>query len=119
MGVKYTKVVDAKARGHEHLSVRNGKKQPKEKGFGQDILSGGYLGVRPGPRAFSLHRTEHIREEKTHTHKQIRGIVPGLGGWQNFVYASFWGHSHFLWEQKYINKFPPPPPKIPGQSCEK
>ena len=27
----------------------------------------------------------YLRERKTHKHKQIPGIVPGLGGWHNFV----------------------------------
>ena len=27
--------------------------------------------------------------KKTHKHKQICGIVPGLGGWQHFVYVFF------------------------------
>ena len=30
-------------------------------------------------------------KEKTHKHKQICGIVPGLGGCQNFVYVFFFG----------------------------
>ena len=29
------------------------------------------------------------RERKTHEHKQICGIVPGLGGCQKFVYVFF------------------------------
>ena len=32
-------------------------------------------------------------KEKTHKHKQICGIVPGLGGCQKFVYVFFSGHS--------------------------
>ena len=31
-----------------------------------------------------------FRERKTHKHKQICGIVPGLGGCQKFVYVFFW-----------------------------
>ena len=57
-------------------------------------------------------------KEKTHKHKQIRGIVPGLGGCQNVVYVLFWGHS--LWgrkRKKHINKVPPPK-KIARQSRE-
>ena len=53
-------------------------------------------------------------KETTHKHKQICGIVPGLGGCQNFVYVFFrvipYGG------EKHINKIPP---KIPGQSREK
>ena len=52
-----------------------------------------------------------IRERKKHKHKQICGIVPGLGGWQNFVYVFFSGHS--LWGEKHTNKISP---KILGQS---
>ena len=53
-------------------------------------------------------------KEKTHKHKQICGIVPGLGGCQKVVYVFFSGHS--LWgRRKHINKIPP---KIPGQSRE-
>ena len=40
------------------------------------------------------------------THKQIRGIVPGQGGCQKFVYVFFSGHSS--WGKNNI------PPKIPG-----
>ena len=44
-------------------------------------------------------------KKKTHKHKQICGIVPGLGGCQNFVYVFFSGHS--LWgRKKHINKIP-------------
>ena len=51
--------------------------------------------------------------EKTHKHKQICGIVPGLGGCQQFVYLLFSGHS--LWGEKHIKKVPP---TIPGKSRE-
>ena len=45
-------------------------------------------------------------KDKTHKHKQICGIVPGLGGCQTFVYVFFSGHS--LWgRKKHINKIPP------------
>ena len=45
--------------------------------------------------------------EKTHKHKPICGIVPGLGGCQFFfVFIPYGG-------EKHINKIPP---KIPGQS---
>ena len=40
-------------------------------------------GTSPVPQAAAS------RKEKTHKHKQIRGIVPGLGGCQNFVYVFF------------------------------
>ena len=45
-----------------------------------------------------------LRERKTHKHKQIRGIVPGLGGCQNFVYVFFSGHS--LWGRKTHKQSP-------------
>ena len=41
---------------------------------------------------------ENSGKEKTHKHKQICGIVPGLGGCQKFVYVFFAGHS--LWRRK-------------------
>ena len=54
-------------------------------------------------------------KEKTHKHKQICGIVPGLGGCQNFVYVFFFG-SFLMRETKHIIKSPPK--KNPGQSRE-
>ena len=42
--------------------------------------------------------TPNSGKEKTCKHKQICGIVPGLGGCQDFVYVFFWGHS--LWGRK-------------------
>ena len=53
-------------------------------------------------------------KEKTHKHKQICGIVPGLGGCQIFVYV-FFRVIPYGGEEKHINKVPP---KIPGQSRE-
>ena len=53
------------------------------------ILTGS--SCKPGTMQF-------FRERKTHKHKQICGIVPGLGGWRNFVYVFFSGHS--LWGRK-------------------
>ena len=41
------------------------------------------------------------------------GIVPGLGGWQNFVYVFFRVTPYG--GEKRINKIPP---KIPGQARE-
>ena len=56
-----------------------------------------------------------VRErKKTHKHKQICGIVPGLRGCQKVVYVFFFG-SFLMGEEKHINKIPP---KIPGQSRE-
>ena len=52
-------------------------------------------------------------KEKTHKHKQICGIVPGLGGCQNFVDV-FFGVIPYG-EEKHINKVAP---QIPGQSRE-
>ena len=57
-------------------------------------------------------------KEKTHKHKQIRGIVPGLGGCQKVFYVFFFFFffgSFLMGERKHINKIPP---KIPGQSRE-
>ena len=55
----------------------------------------------------------HSGKEETHKHKRIGGIVPALGGCQNFVYVFFrvipYGG------EKHINKIPP---RIPGQSRE-
>ena len=51
---------------------------------------------------------------KTHKYKQICGIVPGLGGCQNFVSVLFFRVIPYGGE-KHINKVPP---KIPGQSRE-
>ena len=48
--------------------------------------------------SFSKLQTHHSGKEKTHKHKQICGIVRGLGGRQNFVYVFFSGHS--LWGRK-------------------
>ena len=52
------------------------------------------------------------QKKKTHKHKQIRGIVPGLGGRQKSVYVFFWD---IPYGEKHINKIPP---KIRGQSRE-
>ena len=50
----------------------------------------------------------HLRERKTHKHKQICGIVPELGGCQTFVYVFFF---HIpCGGEKHINKIPPPSP---------
>ena len=54
--------------------------------------------------ALHFHNLRGSGNEKTHTHAQIWGLVPGLGGWQEFVYVFFWVHS--LWEKKHINKLP-------------
>ena len=51
--------------------------------------------------------------KEKHKHKQICGIVPGLGGCQNFVYVFFFFGSFLMGEKKHINKMPH---KIPGQS---
>ena len=37
----------------------------------------------------SFRATVSGRKKKTHKHKQICGIVPGLGGYQKFVYVFF------------------------------
>ena len=36
-----------------------------------------------------LQKKKESGNEKTYKHKQICGIVPGLGGWHKFVYAFF------------------------------
>ena len=48
-------------------------------------------------------------KEQTHKHRQIWGIVPGLGGWPKYVYA-FWGVLPYD-EEKDINKIAQ---EIPG-----
>ena len=54
-------------------------------------------------------------KEKTHKQKQICGIVPGLGGCQNFAYVFLFFRVIPYGGEKHINKIPP---KIPGQSRE-
>ena len=48
----------------------------------------------------------NLERKKTHKHKHICGIVPGMGGWQKFVYVFFSGHS--LWGRKTHKQNPPP-----------
>ena len=57
-------------------------------------------------------RVESFRERRTHEHKQICGIVPGLGGCQKFmcVYRVIPGGGEKTHKQNS--------PKIPGQSRE-
>ena len=50
----------------------------------------------------------YVRERKTHKHKQICRMVPGLGGYQKCV------SGHSLRGRKHINKIP----QIPEQSRE-
>ena len=55
---------------------------------------------------------QHFRERKRHKHKQICRIcriVPGLGGWQKYVYV-IWGYS--LWGRKTHKQNPPQNPGI-------
>ena len=56
-------------------------------------------------------------KEKTHKHKQICGIVPGLGGCQNLVYVFFFGP--FLMGKRKTHKqnSPQNPGTIPGKFC--
>ena len=50
---------------------------------------------------------KHISgKEKTHKHKQICGIVPGVGA--NFLFIFF--GSFLMGEKKHKNKIPPPNP---------
>ena len=52
-----------------------------------------------------------ISEKKVHKNKQICGIVPGLEGWQEYVYMlSFWGRRH-------INQIPPKSRDSPVKKC--
>ena len=54
--------------------------------------------------------------ERTHKHKQICRIVPGLGECQTFVYVFFSGHS--LWGRKTHKQNPPlNSGTIPGKFC--
>ena len=54
-------------------------------------------------------------KEKTHKHKHICGLVPGLGGCQKFVYVFFQVIPYGAEKKK---KHKQNPPKIPGQSRE-
>ena len=59
-----------------------------------------------------------MRERKIHKHKQICGTVPGLGGWQEFVYVFFFGSFFPYGGEKHINKIPPKNPgTIPWKFC--
>ena len=62
------------------------------------------------------HNSSLRGKEKTHKHKHIRGLAPGLSGSQNFVYVFFFPVVIPYGGEKHINKIPP---KIPGQSREK
>ena len=53
-------------------------------------------------------------KRKTHKHKQICGIVPGLGGRQNLVYVFFLFGPFLMGEKTHKQN----PPKIQGQSRE-
>ena len=71
-------------------------------------------GIPPCTPSFpsSLH-SSFSGKDKTHKHKQICGIVPGLGGWQKFVYVLFWVIPYGGEETHKQN-----PSKIPRQSRE-
>ena len=57
----------------------------------------------------------YLGERKTHKHKQICGIVPGLDGRQKFVYMFFCsGIIPYGGEKAHKQN----PPRIPGQSRE-
>ena len=56
-----------------------------------------------------------LRERKTHKHKQICGIVPGLVGAENLFMCVFFFRVIPDGGEKHINKIPP---KIPGPSGE-
>ena len=56
----------------------------------------------------------YFPERKTHKHKQIRGIVPGLGGWQKAYLCVCFQYG----EKEQVNKPPPPNPgTIPLKFC--
>ena len=61
--------------------------------------------------AVATYSTGFPQGKKTHKHKQICGIVPGLGGCQKFVYV-FFCSGHFLWGEKKTHK--QNSPKNPG-----
>ena len=88
------------------------------------IRNQGRTGARPTPRPrvrdrkkktlnanISARLSRLARERKTHKHKQICGIAPGLGGRQNFLYVVFFFGSFLMGEKKHINKVPPPQKK--------
>ena len=70
-----------------------------------------------------------IRGRKTNRHKQISGVVPGLGGWQDSVYVCFQslggvaGFCLCVWgvipcgEKNHINIIPQIPGTIPRKFC--
>ena len=68
------------------------------------------------PADKALLRPQHVGGEKTNKHKQLRGIVPEMGGGQ-IVYV----FPLFLWKKrKHINKIPRKSQekagRVPGQS---
>ena len=57
-------------------------------------------------------------KKKTHKHKQICGIVPGLGGCQKCVYVFFFFSGHSLWGDKtHKQNSPQNPGTIPWKFC--
>ena len=68
------------------------------------ICGRGWKATKWGPS-----KMPEIHGKKTHRHKQICGIVPGLGGWQNFVYVFFFS-GHSLWGRKTHKQNPPQNP---------
>ena len=66
-----------------------------------------HLYGRTPPLCTAVLLRKYFRERKTHKHKQICGIVPGLGGCQNFVYVFFFGGSFLMGEKNTWTKSPP------------
>ena len=70
------------------------------------------------PKTKSLRKKARVQflALKTHEHKQICGIVPGLGGCRKVVCVCVFFFGSFLMGEKKTHK--QIPPKIPGQSRE-
>ena len=71
---------------------------------------GGFWGAEGANFFFGGGRNVH--QEKKHKHKQVCGIVPGLGGWQKLVYVFFLVIPYGGEKTHKQN----PPPRIPGRS---
>ena len=71
----------------------------------------------PVMKCHKLPRGPKSGKEKTHKHKQICGIVPGLGGCQTFVYVFFFRVIPYGGEKTHKQNPPQNPGTIPGKFC--
>ena len=90
-------------------SLQQRKLRFKVRVFFQNLLSVA-TPAEHAVKKYFFYCLQTFRERKTHKHKQICGIVPGLGGCQ------FFSGSFLMGKKRHINKITP---KIPGQSREK